>query len=648
MDALLSIVNQLQESPEVIKHVTLRNLHLFVVHAARMKPDIVLAQLQGGNPHAPPQFLSTSIRDALADICSVPVDCVPSLWTALKTLVWDDNYVASLQENPQLVFMKHGIDKGLASITLYPPSWFCSTTGCSNRKPLNKAQQRQIVLFTLADGPLPAYSVHLYCRDCHTNYHHNFAVRAGRRQYYGGVPEVIQAGEHQFVERRLVHHWIMQMLLSWTSASNCAELYNSGLAQTPLQPHLPSSWPFGFRLQTAHVWDAFVVLSLLEDRAINNGGFLDVPHGGDQQDRFKEATRERNARIQAYGQPEVFHRCDKCTRFFDDRATGGGISKTSCVVIDGITIGHPCCSVHNCKVPLSNQRHRFCPQHAYRARICSIKGCDQPTTPGQRVCSDPVHVAIEGRYKAQGQARFRLRELLQRTRLAAAADAMPQPIDIAVLTEALADEDHVYEVDDRGRIIADAPVSDCPDKPATGNKRLKAQFSRKRTHNEQIIVAPCGVVIARTTLYGAEAVMSVVDFIKHVYRFGYCPEHIFFDNNCRLKLCVKDDPFFQNIGLSVDVFHFNCKHSVNDRFCQENCNPAAFPELLREDGSWYFNSSVAEQTNVWLAGYNAICREMLVDKFNFFLDEMIMRRNRLTIDKLKRTGSSPSYWTGVP
>lgn len=181
MDALLSIVNQLQESPEVIKHVTLRNLHLFVVHAARMKPDIVLAQLQGGNPHAPPQFLSTSIRDALADICSVPVDCVPSLWTALKTLVWDDNYVASLQENPQLVFMKHGIDKGLgtscyvctdqrsspsvlASITLYPPSWFCSTTGCSNRKPLNKAQQRQIVLFTLADGPLPAYSVHLYCR----------------------------------------------------------------------------------------------------------------------------------------------------------------------------------------------------------------------------------------------------------------------------------------------------------------------------------------------------------------------------------------------------------------------------------------------------------------------------------------------------
>ena len=41
-------------------------------------------------------------------------------------------------------------------------------------------------------------------------------------------------------------------------------------------------------------------------------------------------------------------------------------------------------------------------------------------------------------------------------------------------------------------------------------KKVRAQFGRKRTHNEQIIVAPCGMIMARETFFGAEAVSSVV------------------------------------------------------------------------------------------------------------------------------------------
>lgn len=41
-------------------------------------------------------------------------------------------------------------------------------------------------------------------------------------------------------------------------------------------------------------------------------------------------------------------------------------------------------------------------------------------------------------------------------------------------------------------------------------KRLRAQFGRKRTHNEQVIVAPCGIILARETFYGAEAISSCV------------------------------------------------------------------------------------------------------------------------------------------
>lgn len=120
------------------------------------------------------------------------------------------------------------------------------------------------------------------------------------------------------------------------------------------------------------------------------------------------------------------------------------------------------------------------------------------------------------------------------------------------------------------------------------------------------------------------------------------PNHLFFDNNCSLARHVKADPFFKDIGLTVDVFHFNCKHSTEDLFCQRNCNPAIYPELLGENGkAWYFNSSIAEQTNVWLGGFHAILREMRVERYNFFLDQMILLRNRMTQLKLQKDGQCP-------
>lgn len=120
-----------------------------------------------------------------------------------------------------------------------------------------------------------------------------------------------------------------------------------------------------------------------------------------------------------------------------------------------------------------------------------------------------------------------------------------------------------------------------------------------------------------------------------------------FDNNCGLKKCVQNEAWWKDIELTVDVFHFDKKHSIKDTFCQEHCNPAAYPELQKPDGGWFFNSSIAEQTNVWFAGYNAICREMTVDRFNFFLDELIIRRNRRNIQKLQAAGQLPGYWRDV-
>ena len=133
--------------------------------------------------------------------------------------------------------------------------------------------------------------------------------------------------------------------------------------------------------------------------------------------------------------------------------------------------------------------------------------------------------------------------------------------------------------------------------------------------------------------------------IKRTFQEDIKPNHIFFDNNCTLAKMVVEDPFFDDIGLSVDVFHFKSKHSVMDEFCQEHCNPATFPELKETNGKpWYFNSSIAEQTNMWLGGYHAICREMLIDKYNLFLDEMIMHHNQATKARLIEQGQCPGNW----
>ena len=75
--------------------------------------------------------------------------------------------------------------------------------------------------------------------------------------------------------------------------------------------------------------------------------------------------------------------------------------------------------------------------------------------------------------------------------------------------------------------------------------------------------------------------------------------------------------------------------------CSTHCNPFKWPELRTEDGKWRFNSSAAEQTNVWFGKFQAMVREMHVTRYNFFLDEMIRRRNQWQVAELRRQGHAP-------
>jgi hypothetical protein len=99
-------------------------------------------------------------------------------------------------------------------------------------------------------------------------------------------------------------------------------------------------------------------------------------------------------------------------------------------------------------------------------------------------------------------------------------------------------------------------------------------------------------------------------------------------------LAAEGNTYFENCSLPVDMFHYKCKHKKTDVWCTQHCNPVLWPELITPDGRWWFNSSVAEQTNTWFGGFLAIVREMQVNRYNFFLDEMIRRRNIMLVSEL--------------
>jgi CxC6 like cysteine cluster associated with KDZ transposases len=170
------------------------------------------------------------------------------------------------------------------------------------------------------------------------------------------------------------------------------------------------------------------------------------------------------------------------------------------VVVDGVTVGHPCCAVHNCFNPLENQRNHFCMSHEMtKGRVCMIKGCTQLREAQTRVCSDPDHIEAECIYVKCGQARFQLKERLERACVSHPNDsvAKERPLNDVVDDEAEQDIEIAVSIQDDARHAS------------SEWKQLWAQFGCQRMHNEELMVAPCGIILAQQTFYGAEGVSSV-------------------------------------------------------------------------------------------------------------------------------------------
>jgi hypothetical protein len=119
--------------------------------------------------------------------------------------------------------------------------------------------------------------------ECHARYYPNYVVRDGIRTYYDKIPDAIQVGEHQYVNRTVLKLFLNLMLISWTSATNGARVYDASLSQPESFPDHPDWMETSFKLRPEHVWDGIIILSLLEDHEARIAT-LQVLHTGDQRD----------------------------------------------------------------------------------------------------------------------------------------------------------------------------------------------------------------------------------------------------------------------------------------------------------------------------------------------------------------------------
>ncbi|KAJ7271869.1 hypothetical protein B0H12DRAFT_991701, partial [Mycena haematopus] len=365
-------------------------------------------------------------------------------------------------------------------------------------------------LFTLHRGVLPIFSKSFYCRPCHIRYYNNYFIRqasdvSAQREYYSQeLPKFIHVTESTYVEPALASFFTIQMALEHGTCQGIARVYNMALGCS----NLPNPSRLSHDLTGEIVLDTFILYALLRDKEICRETLM-LPHHGYQNHRFDKAMSDRNARMVGTGQHMWAHACDRCMKIY--QGENANWYRITAGVHDGVDVRHLCCSVHDCQEALPTQRDHFCASHSDRIKDCCIVGCDAQAEVGFRTCTIESHRGFQTHADERNSAMFQLRARLR-----------------------------------------NATISD-------SNSRVKGKLARSWTHNEQLFVRCCGIIISRATMFGSEGVSGVKNFLKATFppQFpGALPSYIFYDNNCsflkHLRSC--NDHYFDNVGLPVDVF----------------------------------------------------------------------------------------------
>lgn len=189
------------------------------------------------------------------------------------------------------------------------------------------------------------------------------------------------------------------------------------------------------------------------------------------------------------------------------------------VVTDGLTIGHWRCSASAvqlaklalnaghpppsgpCRNPLTSVRSRFCPvHHELLHNQCQAQPCTRLALAGKKTCDLETHMKAAKKFDQHVHSNFTLHSMLNRPGASLPVDPTVHQNDFTAELEGLEDIRHANEAE-----RADESHRDGGDT----SKKAAPKMSRLRTHNDQLIVATCGVILARQTMFHSESPSAV-------------------------------------------------------------------------------------------------------------------------------------------
>ncbi|KAJ7600960.1 hypothetical protein C8J56DRAFT_1157215 [Mycena floridula] len=314
MASLKTIFDALSRVDGLTDALSIPNLIQFVQLTSLLKNEIIALLSSTHNLAESPDTLPGDIQVFLSASLGLSKKFIDGAWAALREICWEYS-TGEAADTLKLHFMAHGLNRSFTEQMLFPPSQTCQTPNCVKRhKLLKRTLVQKVVLYTL-NGAKPGIVSQFHCDSCRTSFHVNYSVYKGMRTYYEGIPGVIEVAEHHYIETKVLELFTTLMLVSWTSATNGARIYNTALANSDQWPDHPDWKDKSIELRNEYVWDGFVALALLREcKRQSPPAVLCVPNTGTQNSRFDQAMKARNAWIHRFGQPEYAHYCDKCFR----------------------------------------------------------------------------------------------------------------------------------------------------------------------------------------------------------------------------------------------------------------------------------------------------------------------------------------------
>ncbi|KAG2126135.1 hypothetical protein BD769DRAFT_1668568 [Suillus cothurnatus] len=173
------LFNAIKKQPS-LACITYVDLASFIQHASLVNNDILQPQPQRISVSHAPDVLPDSVTMFLATSLDMSSDTVDNIWYIVKDLVWELPMSAETSAEDEVAFKIHGHKLGLVECMLYPPVKTCTNPDCTTWQHgtlLKKEEQRRIVVFTHSEGAKPAWTVHLKCQECNTNYQFNYSIK---------------------------------------------------------------------------------------------------------------------------------------------------------------------------------------------------------------------------------------------------------------------------------------------------------------------------------------------------------------------------------------------------------------------------------------------------------------------------------------